>query len=552
MKRIYNLILPLSIATVTSHAASTKIVKHTIKNGETLYTIAHANHTTIDEVRKANDLKKGDMLKLGKILTVPIDTYFPNKVSTKKVLAKITTVKHTILSGETLYTIAHANHTTIDEVRKANNLKKGDMLNLGRILTVPTNTYFPMPKEKNVTLVKAEGKKFRKQKLAIKKEKVVKAVAKSDLKEIESKIVVIKKTNSKKVVQHIIKRGDSLYVIAQNNHTTVTKLRELNHIKKGEVLKLGRVLDLASSGIAKKEDSKVFLAKVKKTNVIKIEKKKLENKKVKTKKVVIAKKTTVKKNVKLTQHTIKKGDSLYTIAKSNKTTISILSEINKLKKGEILKLGRVLHVPCSSKVVVAKKKKESKVVLAKKSIKKSKVASLKKKRQDKKLAKALKYAESTKLAKVRVKKSKKFSFSDIFFRGSSKSKKCSVKSSNITRLAKSKLGRRYVWGAVGKKNTFDCSGLTTYVCKKNGIKIPRRAIEQSKHGKYISRKNLRPGDLIFFDTSKRRRGYVNHVGIYIGNNKFIHASSAKHKVVITSLKTPFYSQRYKGARRVSS
>ena len=122
----------------------------------------------------------------------------------------------------------------------------------------------------------------------------------------------------------------------------------------------------------------------------------------------------------------------------------------------------------------------------------------------------------------------------------------------MIKLAKNKLGRRYVWGAVGQKNTFDCSGLTSYVCKKNGIKIPRRAIEQSKYGKKVARKNLKPGDLIFFDTSKRRKGYVNHVGIYIGNNKFIHASSAKKKVIITSLNKNFYSKRYKGARRVAS
>ncbi len=125
------------------------------------------------------------------------------------------------------------------------------------------------------------------------------------------------------------------------------------------------------------------------------------------------------------------------------------------------------------------------------------------------------------------------------------------KSSKITALAKKKLGRRYVWGATGEKNTFDCSGFTTYVYKKNGIHLPRRAIAQSKYGKYVPRSKLKKGDLIFFDTSKRRRGYVNHVGIYLGNGKFIHASSAKKRVVITSLNKAFYSKRYKGARRPS-
>jgi cell wall-associated NlpC family hydrolase len=119
----------------------------------------------------------------------------------------------------------------------------------------------------------------------------------------------------------------------------------------------------------------------------------------------------------------------------------------------------------------------------------------------------------------------------------------------LERIAKSKLGKRYVWGAIGPK-VFDCSGFTSYVYKKAGVNLPRTSIIQSKYGKYIKRKDLKAGDLIFFDTSRNRKGYVNHVGIYLGNNKFIHASSAKKKVVISSLGKAFYSGRYKWARRV--
>jgi len=244
---------------------------------------------------------------------------------------------------------------------------------------------------------------------------------------------------------------------------------------------------------------------------------------------------------KTVSHKIKKGDTLYSIAHKNHITIAKLREINHLKKGTVLKVGKTIKVPTAS----ASKKKSFK--LAKKSKKHAiKSSTAKKRHTGKKLAKALKGIKPQKLSKV--KKSNKFALSDILFskHGSS------VKGKKLIALAKKKLGRRYVWGATGQKNTFDCSGLTSYVCKKNGIKIPRRAIEQSKYGKYVSRKNLKPGDLIFFDTSKHRKGYVNHVGIYIGNNKFIHASSAKKKVIITSLKKPFYSQRFKLARRVAS
>jgi cell wall-associated NlpC family hydrolase len=120
---------------------------------------------------------------------------------------------------------------------------------------------------------------------------------------------------------------------------------------------------------------------------------------------------------------------------------------------------------------------------------------------------------------------------------------------NIIKTAKRYKGKRYVWGGTGPYK-FDCSGYTQYICKKNGLKIPRNSRVQSKFGKYIKRKNLKKGDLVFFDTSKNKRGYVNHVGIYLGHNKFIHASSAKRKVVITSLNGTFHGRRFKWGRRI--
>ena len=231
------------------------------------------------------------------------------------------------------------------------------------------------------------------------------------------------------------------------------------------------------------------------------------------------------------KHTIKKGDTLFALALKNHTTVEAIKRANGMKSSkQALKLGKVLKIPTTKST--AKKHK------------KRKLATKSTKRQEKRLASAL---TSVKFKKTNSKKSSKFSISDIITNS-----KNSKKSMRMIKLAKNKLGRRYVWGAVGQKNTFDCSGLTSYVCKKNGINIPRRAIQQSKFGKYVSRSHLKPGDLIFFDTSKKRKGYVNHVGIYIGNNKFIHASSAKKKVVITSLNKPFYSQRFKGGRRVTS
>jgi cell wall-associated NlpC family hydrolase len=127
--------------------------------------------------------------------------------------------------------------------------------------------------------------------------------------------------------------------------------------------------------------------------------------------------------------------------------------------------------------------------------------------------------------------------------------KKSNRDNKLKRIAKSHLGKRYVWGSIGPR-TFDCSGFTLKVFKTMGVTIPRVSRKQAKHGKLVARDKLKVGDLIFFDTATPRKGYVNHVGIYLGNNQFIHASSSKRKVVITKLTKTFYKNRYKWARRV--
>ena len=118
---------------------------------------------------------------------------------------------------------------------------------------------------------------------------------------------------------------------------------------------------------------------------------------------------------------------------------------------------------------------------------------------------------------------------------------------SVMSYAKKQLGKPYVWGAEGP-DSFDCSGFTQYVFKNSvGISIPRVSKDQSKHGQFVSRSELQRGDLVFFDTSGD--GAVNHVGIYMGENQFIHASSGGGKVVISEMNS-YYSPRYINARRV--
>ena len=124
------------------------------------------------------------------------------------------------------------------------------------------------------------------------------------------------------------------------------------------------------------------------------------------------------------------------------------------------------------------------------------------------------------------------------------------KEDRIIETAESFLGVKYIWAANGP-SAFDCSGFTKYVFKKNGISLPRYSGHQANIGIKVGFSELKKGDLVFFDTSKEFKHIVNHVGIYIGHNQFIHASSAGKKVMITSFsKKKFYKHKFLYARRV--
>ncbi|WP_163191778.1 C40 family peptidase [Clostridium thermarum] len=117
--------------------------------------------------------------------------------------------------------------------------------------------------------------------------------------------------------------------------------------------------------------------------------------------------------------------------------------------------------------------------------------------------------------------------------------------SKLVQYAFNFLGRPYVYGANGPK-AFDCSGFSSYVYRQFGVSLPRTAAGQSGVGAAISKSNLRTGDLVFFNTA----GYVSHVGIYIGDGQFIHASSGSKCVTVSELSSSYYTRTYVGARRI--
>lgn len=135
-------------------------------------------------------------------------------------------------------------------------------------------------------------------------------------------------------------------------------------------------------------------------------------------------------------------------------------------------------------------------------------------------------------------------------RGASREKVSSKDVSAVLAMAKSLQGRPYVYGARGPKS-FDCSGFVSYVYQKSvGINLPRVSRDQARFGKRVSRNELQPGDIVSFDTNGGNNG-VNHVGIYLGDGRFIHASSARvMQVTIDSLNAKHYARSFMGGSRI--
>ena len=359
------------------------------------------------------------------------------------------------------------------------------------------------------------AKKSKSKKKSNSKKVTKKKVAKKTTKKIAS--------SKKKKHEYDVNSGDTLFSIARKFKVSISDLAKINKLGANTLIRPGQTLKIPASGYEE------------------------------------AAKKAVEYNNK-TVYKVKRGDTLYSIAKNYNMRVDTLKKLNNLKKNPKLKKGMELTVLGKPKTI-AKRKKVTKYSvrrgdtlwsIARKyglTVAQLKLLNPKIRTRGLKRGSILRVSkvDAIKLVKAKNKRKKRLSgalakYQRSYGNGSS---------SNVVRYAKKWLGSRYVWGA-SRPGAFDCSGFTQYVMRRTkGRAIPRVSRRQAYYGKYVSRRNLRAGDLIFFDTSHRRRGYVNHVAIYIGGNKFIHASSAKHRVVITSLNKPFYSSRFMWGRRIN-
>lgn len=319
---------------------------------------------------------------------------------------------------------------------------------------------------------------------------------------------------------HKVKKGESLYTIGKKYGKTPQELKKLNNLKTSKIFPGQRLI------VGKKE-------------IVKSEEKKIEK----------------DKNLVKQYYIVKKGDCLYKISKKFGVSISYLKKINNLKSSN-LRIGQ--------KLIVGIKKIEQPVIKIEiENIKP--IANVSKKvyykvkegdtiesigeqfgiEPEKILEANLIRRNELKVGQVLVIPPK-----DKLMEETDAETKIDVNSNLRAQIIEETfkyLGTRYKFGGESKSGV-DCSGLTRLVYKAIGIILPQNSFLQYKNGIEVKKEDALPGDLVFFKRGNR----IGHVGVYIGNNLFVHASYTLRKVIISSLEDDYFKRRFAGFRRYIS
>ena len=256
---------------------------YVVQKGDSLYSIANKLGTTVSELKKENNLTT-NTLQIGEVLRIPTKEIYEGEENV-----------YIVQKGDTLYSIAAANNTTVDELKKANNLTS-NILSTGQLLKIPSAL---LPES-----------------------------------------------------TYIVKKGDSLYSIANKYNTTVDELKRINNLT-SNILSIGQVLKLPSDKVSdvekeentisytvKKGDSLYSIARKYDTTIDRI--KDLNN--LTTNLLSIGQVLLIPTDANLeTTYTVKKGDSLYSIAKKYNTTVDRLKQLNNLTSN-LLSIGQILIV----------------------------------------------------------------------------------------------------------------------------------------------------------------------------------------------------------------
>jgi len=525
---------------------------YTVKKGDTLGEIAESNGVKTNDLKKANNLKNHN-LQIGQKLILPNSEVKAAADDSKEVVSTKTEVKktsqsisrnntnsdltvsniYTVQKGDTVYDLSNKFKISKENFKlwnnlDSNNLKIGQDLFLtpnNEIKTASTKsdkkskpTYSGDYKVKKGDTLGHIAAKFdisvkdlksannlTNNNLSIGKALKVpgltnqnKATAKKDRAEP-------KKTTRHSITKYIVKKGDTLGGISNRYGVSVGKVKEANSLKNNRI-NIGDVLLIP--GTQGNPSTSKYVVVTGDTlgeigNKFGVSVKELKDANNLTKNdLYVGMKLVVPGNPKIsstprqtaqkptqqksTKYVVKRGDTLGLIAKRHGVTVGSLKNANNMR-GNNINAGQTISILGSFKYRVEENKTT--------------------------------YSSNNKNTKE-----------------------------NIISMAKQYLGSPYKFGGYSFKTGIDCSGYVKKIFSKFNVKLPRTARDIYYNvGTSIAKSELQTGDLVFFRTYAN---YPSHVGIYMGNNRFIHASSGAHKVAITRLDKKYYTNRYVGAKRI--
>jgi len=644
-----------------------KILKssHTVKKGDSLYSIAIKNGTTVDSIKELNNLENNN-LQIGQELRLTKQSAAQKKIVKEAVKEKVVQVTgpnniYKVKSGDTISQIAE-NHGVLTKDLKAHNNLDNNNLKIGQLLTIPSANHSIVIVEKPKNFEPAVKPEIVAKSSGIKLPEVVQpeqpkeqlsfptytepelaAAPKNENKyhvvepgetlghiavkyNLESSKTIIKANNLQKTNLYI---GQQLLIPSKDN-TTVAKSEAVTQVKSNQknkkiptraVKKQIHTDTYTGSYRVRNGDTVSQIAE--RFNVRTIDLKKangLTNNNIRVGQKLAVPRTTsnlvAKSSKKDRVYTVRKGDTLVAIANKFNTNVRTLKQYNNLNSSR-LDIGDKIRVPDSSLTVTKSGDIQYKVAKGDSLLKIANnfnisVRSLKSanglnsnsiyvgdkliipptstiKRSSKsstKVAKSSKKSKNATIINYRVRGGDTLSSiarkhnssvtkikqannlignsiysgqklkvpSKLYASTSKKSKKTRKTFNNeaelkneLINVAKKYLGAPYKFGGTSTKTGIDCSAYINKVFKSFDVNLPRTARGIYKKGNYVSKSKLQKGDLVFFATYAK---FPSHVGIYMGDGNFIHASSAKKKVVITNFQGKYYQKRYIGAKRI--
>jgi len=509
---------------------------YTVQSGDTLSEIAEKFGVSTSRLQLYNNLFEND-LQIGQKLLVPYAenhaTAQTDKAQANKETVKETsTVKeelyaYTVVSGDTLSQIAGKFNISTTSLKETNNLDSSS-IRVGQTLYIPgkpvahSNVLVARNHPDTENASKNQGTKSYRIKRGDSLSQIAEnfGTSTSNLMEINGlgkTALVAGQTiqvpdngsypssgSSQKTVSYEVKKGDTLYKIARRYGTKVDLIKDINNLGSNNI-SIGKKLLIPGDNYVKSSDSdnsETFVYRIERGDTLASVSRKFGTSVKNIKNInklngnnIIAGSTLVipAPDSLTVRYKVKKGDNLSYIASKNGSEVNLIKKANDLD-GSSIYVGQVLEVPVTDPETV------SAAYAA----------------RDRDLSPQHPYESNI--------------------------------ANKIISVAKKYLGVPYKFGGESTRTGIDCSAYVNKVFSKFNVQLPRTARDIYKEGKWVDKDELQKGDLVFFRTYAK---YPSHIGIYIGNNKFIHASSAAKQVTITDLTRRYYRKRYIGAKRIT-